>query len=241
MRQSNPKSSAGFTLIELLVVVAIIALLISILLPALNQGRELAKSVQCMSNLRQIGTAFHMYANDHKDFLPRYDYAYVTNYDAYENALIYGKYLPDTGWQGPFETLGLIHTGVWGCPKGIDVLLYGGGYGVNVNHVIFRDPPAPPLHLKITQVKRSSEVWLIGDAEIGPTIQPLYYPGKTIDQIHCSIHWGLSSWTVVPGACQAAVRHNWVANICFVDGHVGTGQYDALSENKGDIWAHNSY
>ena len=63
--------SKGFTLIELLVVISIIALLLAILLPALNRVKEQAKQTRCLANLKQIGLAMHAYAGDYEYLLPQ--------------------------------------------------------------------------------------------------------------------------------------------------------------------------
>ncbi len=64
------RMTRGFTLIELLVVVAVIALLISILLPSLSRARQMARRTYCMNNMREIGKGLLYYAQDSKDFFP---------------------------------------------------------------------------------------------------------------------------------------------------------------------------
>jgi prepilin-type processing-associated H-X9-DG protein/prepilin-type N-terminal cleavage/methylation domain-containing protein len=66
MSPSRRPHPAAFTLVELLVVIGIIALLISVLMPALNRARESAQAVQCLSNVRQMGMAAMMFSREHK-------------------------------------------------------------------------------------------------------------------------------------------------------------------------------
>src|SRR5262245_49951567 len=67
---SSEAKQAAFTLTELLVMIAIIAVLASLLLPALSKAKEKGREIRCVSNIRQLGLAFHFYLGDFNDTFP---------------------------------------------------------------------------------------------------------------------------------------------------------------------------
>lgn len=191
------RRSNGFTLVELLVVIGIIALLISILLPALNKAREAAKEVSCQSNLRQVYMAAMFYANDNKGF-------------------IHATYSPTSPWEtwyralrGSVPPVALTDTSrnVYVCPS-YDKTVYGIGetnYAMN-GYVTWAYNGMPWMHFKYTKVRRTAEV-------------PLFCDAQDDGNDWYAINWP-SDWLGVPG--KIGFHHRGKANIVYFDGHCGS-------------------
>lgn len=103
------KRTKGFTLIELLVVISIIALLVSILMPSLGAAREQAKLVTCSSNLRQLGLAIFMYADEYNNKVPPVPHFWNGNPTVHTGRDGYMIY-PDIQFYTLFSTGVLDHT-----------------------------------------------------------------------------------------------------------------------------------
>ena len=201
----STRRSTGFTLIELLVVIAIIAILAAILFPVFAKAREKARQTSCLSNLKQIGTAVLMYAQDYDETFPL---AYYDDWLHYWDCSLDSTWVESgPGLLDPYTKNGQLRA----CPS---FKVTGGdrkytGYAYNADFLGSNPydawgPMRGPAGLGSVQdptgtvMVCDSGIWSSG--VIGNNL--LKAPGQ-VDYYGPNVHF----------------RHNGVANVAYVDGH----------------------
>lgn len=159
----------GFTLIELLVVISIIALLIAILLPALGAARQSAQTMQCLSNQRQMGTAFAAYTIEYRDELPYGFYSIQQSNGSFKQAdwaVTISGYL--TAELGTYQN-GTEPNPVFACPSE----KFGGGTKHYTGHPVLLPTlgfGAPDDKVNINSQFRSTEIMVLTDGAQRPNL-----------------------------------------------------------------------
>ena len=218
-----PRLGSAFTLIELLVVIAIIAILAALLLPALARAKESARSAQCLSQMRQIGLAVRLYADDHEDQFPRSQHSAFAH-----SELPWGRAMaPQLGRTE--QTWTNLLRGVYHCPA--DRRTEPWSYGQNTYFELNPDNDdyagSPQTWRRVASVPHPATTILQAEMSgAGPM-------SATAD--HIMAHF----WVTLQDACDVdGVRHKGRSNYNFVDGHAAPLKLAATFNPAGklDLW-----
>lgn len=202
------KFTRGFTLIELLVVIAIIAILAAILFPVFAKAREKARQSSCLSNLRQLGTGFMMYAQDYDEMMMNGHYSF-TQTNGYlfwfERVLPYVK---NTQIFSCPSAPQVISFHAWGTPPDFTNVVV--KYGVSAAAVARSATTA----YKLTVFTHPAETVMVGDSYHQYPNGAAQYAAAN----ECGGTPGCTCGTTHPADPNFA-RHNGGSNLAFCDGH----------------------
>jgi prepilin-type N-terminal cleavage/methylation domain-containing protein/prepilin-type processing-associated H-X9-DG protein len=183
----------NFTLIELLVVIAIIAVLAAMLLPVLHKAKQLGKKIQCLSNLKQMGIAMSMYAEDNASRAP-YKMCWWSRLLPYAGT-------PNANYDD--KSINWCPAGIqehWPSPGGFGHYYYESNYGVNAS---FFDKGVP-----FTKVTQTSRTLVLADGyALSSSMSPTLTPGNiTYGDPNCKLYF-----------C-----HSNTINVLFLDNHASS-------------------
>jgi len=229
----------GFTLIELLVVIAIIAVLMGILMPALQKVKKQARATTCLSNLKQIGIAAFMYSQDNDTYIPRGTGS--------NNSAWFMQFLPYLGQKhntGDYRTVDIYKCqsfprtgyGLDNIPNSEQTVCY----VINDWSFSSRSDNRGSLVSRATKLdvfKRPSSTIYMADNEDGDW-RPIVQTKDSDDLMRCDVfdptHLpGSDKTEIVYGRRIAHQRHSRGANVLFLDWH---SEYISTEEHTINLW-----
>lgn len=209
------KKHKSFTLIELLVVIAIIAILASMLLPALQQSREKARSINCLSNIKQYMNGFINYIDDNDQWCPN-------------------AYYPTIGtWGHRFIASNYLSLNVLRCPSAVFSSDYpndANNIGIGINYGTFGDGGTTLLEVKaptVAKFNKNSTLVVFLDTPV---------KSATLTSSGYMFNRSQGFFEDAPTTAKTiTVRHSNFANCGFFDGHAGSASKSELTPFKGDL------
>lgn len=204
----------GFTLVELLVVISIIALLLGVLLPILASARRTSQSVVCMSQLRQVGQATQVYAQDHHQLLPRSTHSYLAH-GGMPWGYALSPYLDHGVYTGPGPQWDSLFNGLYRCPADDRREVW--SYGKNVWFELsagetgsIEGAATGPIYPRTSDVPRPTATILYAELASGSMAD------------HIMAH----TWYFGGSPEVDKNRHGSTSNNVFVDGHVESQSFE---------------